>query len=72
MKFPGFSLEKSLKFYIEEYGGFDRQRETLFIEIRKIKTIWIFDLDFKDPSQFDEGHYNLSKHIVIYSNQANN
>jgi hypothetical protein len=48
MKFPGFSMEKSLQFYIEEYGTFDRYRETLFIEIRKIKTVWLFDLDFKD------------------------
>ena len=58
MKFPGFSLEKSLKFYVEEYGYFDRFKETLFIEIRKIKTIWLFDLDFKDVKAFDEGAYS--------------
>ena len=50
MKFPGLSMEKSLKNYVEEYGYFDRNRETLFVEIRKIKTIWLFDLDFKDDN----------------------
>lgn len=59
MKFPGFSLEKSLDFHIEEYGCFDRFRETLFIEIRKIKTIWLFDLDNKDNKSFDEGAFNF-------------
>jgi hypothetical protein len=52
-------MEKSLRFFVEEYGTFDRYRETLFIEIRKIKTIWLFDLDFKDPKAIDEGAFNL-------------
>lgn len=57
MKFPGFSLEKSLKYFVEEYQTFDRSRETLFIEVRKIKTLWLFDLDFKDNKAFDIGAF---------------
>lgn len=68
MKFPGFSMEKSLKFYVEEYQTFDRFRETLFVEVRKIKTIWLFDLDFKDNKSFDEGAFNTEKHLVLYQN----
>lgn len=67
MKFPGYSMEKSLDFHIEEYGNFDRFRETLFIEVRKIKTIWLFDLDSRDNKAFDEGAFNFSKHLMIYS-----
>jgi len=66
MKYPGFSLEKSLKFYVEEYQTFDRFRETLFVEVRKIKTIWLFDLDIKDDKAFDEGAFKLEKHLVLY------
>ena len=54
MKFPGPSLEKSLDYFIEEYQTFDRSRETLFVEIRKIKTMWLFDYDSKDEHFFDE------------------
>lgn len=68
MKFPGFSMEKSLKFYVEEYQTFDRFRETLFVEVRKIKTIWLFDLDFKDNKSFDEGAFNTEKHLALYQN----
>lgn len=58
MKFPGYSMERSLKHFVEEYQSFDRSRETLFVEIRKIKTIWLFDLDFRDNKSFDEGALN--------------
>ena len=67
MKFPGFSLEKSLKFFIEEYQTFDRFRETLFVEVRKVSTLSLFELDFKDNRNFDEGAFNLDKHLSIYS-----
>ena len=60
-------MEKSLNYYIEEYATFDRFRETLFVEVRKIKTIWLFDLDSKDSKVFDEGAFNPSKHLLIYS-----
>ena len=57
MKFPGFSLDKASNIYIEEYNTLDRLRETLFIEVRKIKTLWLFDLDNKDLKAYDEGVY---------------
>ncbi len=58
MKFPGFSLDKASNIYIEEFNSLDRLRETLFIEVRKIKTLWLFDLDNKDLKSFDESVYS--------------
>jgi hypothetical protein len=48
MKFPGLSLEKSLSYFIEEFTGFEKSRDTLYLELRKPKTSWLFDLDPKD------------------------
>ena len=45
MKFPGFSIEGNLNMYFEEFTGFDPLRDTLFVEIRKIKTMWLYDYD---------------------------
>ncbi len=68
MKFPGFSLEKSLNFYLEEYTQFDRQRDTLYIEIKKFKQVgWIFDLDLKDNKSFCDGAFSSAKHLQIYA-----
>ncbi|CDW77742.1 spore germination protein ia [Stylonychia lemnae] len=47
-------------------NNFPLNRETLFVEVRKIKTIWLFDLDFKDNKAFDEGSVNIDKHLVLY------
>jgi hypothetical protein len=35
LKFPGFSLENSQDFYIEEYGNLNLRKNVIFIEIKK-------------------------------------
>jgi hypothetical protein len=35
LRFPGFSLENSLEFYIEEYGNFNLKKNVIFFEVRK-------------------------------------
>jgi len=64
MKFPGVSLEKTLNLYLEEFTGFDRTRDTLYLELRKPKTTWLFDLDSKDSKSFIAD----SKLLQLYAN----
>ena len=42
LKFPGMSLEKSLDFYVEEYGTLDTTRQVLYVEVHRRATPWLF------------------------------
>jgi hypothetical protein len=42
LKFPGYSLERSLDFFIEEYGTIDTSKSVVFIEIHRRGTPWLF------------------------------
>ena len=70
LKFPGFCLEKSLDFYIEEYGTMDMTRQSVFIEVHRRGTPWIFQLEADDPSQFDAGATDLTQHRKIYQDSG--
>lgn len=69
MKFPGFSMEKSLHCFMEEYSSLDRTKETLFIEVRKVKTMWLFDFDQRDPKLYDEGAFNPNKRVSLFTSE---
>jgi hypothetical protein len=64
LKFPGFSLEHSLDFYIEEYGTLDTTRQVIFVEIHRRGTPWLFQLD--EEQVYDKGSYDFSQHRRVY------
>jgi hypothetical protein len=42
LKFPGTSLERSLDFYVEEYGTIDTIRQVIYVEVHRRGTPWLF------------------------------
>ena len=67
LKFPGYSLENSMEFHIEEYGSIDFHKQAVFVEIKKTRGQWVFSYDAEDMSQHDEGATNIKLHKSIYS-----
>jgi hypothetical protein len=70
LKFPGLSLENSLDFYVEEYGTLNLNKHVIFVEVKKPKGQWVFQLEPTDPTIYDEGSTDFSHHKSIYSNAA--
>jgi hypothetical protein len=65
LRFPGFCLERSLDFYIEEYGTLDASRQLIYVEIHRRGTPWLFQLE-DESSSFDLGAFDMTKHRRIY------
>ena len=70
LKFPGFSLENSMDFYLEEYGTMQFQKQVVFVEVKKHRGQWVFSFSPEEPETFDEGAINFSKHKLIYTEQS--
>jgi hypothetical protein len=56
-----------LDFYIEEYGTINLAKHVIFVEVKRNKGQWVFQLEHDDPSYFDEGASDFSSHRQIYS-----
>ena len=67
LKFPGLSLENSLDFYVEEYGTINLNKHVIFVEVKKNKGQWVFQLEQNDPMIFDDGSTDLSSHKKSYT-----
>jgi len=70
LKFPGFSLEKSLEFFIEEYGTIDTTSQVVYVEVHRRGTPWLFQLE-EEMSQFDRGSYDFSNHRRVFNDCEN-
>lgn len=70
MKFPGLSLENSLDFYVEEYGTINLNKHVIFVEVKRNKGQWVFQLEPNDPTVYDDGSVDYQLHKQIYSQPA--
>jgi hypothetical protein len=68
LKFPGMSLERSLDFFVEEYGTIDTTRQVIYVEVHRRGTPWLFQLE-ETLSMFDSGCVDSTLHRRLYQDR---